>query len=309
MENLLFLEQALADELERIMEEDPAVVLLTADVGRSIFKDEFLEEHKDSIYNFGIAEQNMISAAAGMAVGGLKPVVLTFASFLCQRALDQIIQSIAYPQLNVKMIGLKAGLASSGGESHTSTQDLSIMRGIPNLIIFSPCGTNQTYKLTREMLSYEGPFYMRIRNECEALALRSNYDVRIGGGHMIHKGTDLTLISTGLMVARAMVVAKKLKDEGISARVIDLYSIKPFDREIIRKAAEETGRIITIEENNVLCGLGGLVAEYISEVYPCPVHRIGIEDQSGTSSESPAELLELFGLSSYKILEKVKSFL
>ncbi|NLW88106.1 MAG: transketolase family protein [Clostridiaceae bacterium] len=283
---------------------DPKVVVLDADLSKSTFTVLFQKEYPDRHFNMGIAEANMMSTAAGMATCGKIVFASTFAIFAAERALEPVRNSICYPNLNVKVCATHAGISvGEDGASHQCVEDLSIMRAIPNMRVISPCDAASTRMVIREIMNTPGPFYVRLgRLSVEGVygEYGDEIDFRIGKANTIRQGNDITIIATGLMVQQSIAAAELLKEKGIDARVIDMHTIKPIDAEAIEKASAETGAIVTVEEHNILGGLGGAVAEVLAETRPCVMKRVGMNDVFGKSGK-PEELLKKFGLTATNI--------
>ena len=250
----------------------------------------------------------MVGIAAGMATCGKIVFVNSFAMFTAGRAFEQIRNSLAYPHLNVKVIGTHAGVTvGKDGATHQCLEDLAIMRSIPGMVVLSPCDANETRLMTKAMAEYNGPCFMRLgRLDVEQCTnLLPDYEFRWGKASRLHEGSDVTIIATGLMVQEALKARELLAQEGISAAVLDMHTIKPLDEEAVLKAAEETGCIVTAEEANILGGLGGAVAEAVSEHCPVPVIRVGVKDIFGRSGD-PYALLERYELTAKDVAGAAK---
>ncbi|MFA9464128.1 MAG: transketolase family protein [Velocimicrobium sp.] len=265
----------------------------------------FAEKYPERFYNVGIAEANMVDIAAGFATCGSISLVHTFAMFASGRVYDQVRNNVAYPLLNVKVVGSHAGLTvGEDGATHQCIEDISLMRTMPGMTVIVPCDSNETRFATKAILEYEGPCYLRT-GRCALDCVTDkfdNYKFEIGRGIELVKGSEVTIIACGLMVQKALEAEKILKKMGIDARVIDMHTIKPIDKEIIRKAAKETGAIVTAEEHNIIGGLGSAVAEVIVGTELVPIEFVGVEDTFGHSGH-PQELLEKFGLTPEHIVE------
>ncbi len=285
-------------------------VVLDADLAAAtktgIFKKKFPNRHFDC----GIAEGNMMSVAAGLAAAGKVPFVSTFAMFAAGRAFEQIRNSIGYPHLNVKIGATHAGITvGEDGATHQCNEDIALMRSIPGMTIINPADAVEARAAVEAALHFEGPVYMRFgRFAVPVFNDKETYKFELGKGVLLREGSDVTIIATGIMVDMANTAADMLKEEGISARVINIHTIKPLDREIVLKAAKETGAIVTAEEHNVIGGLGAAVAETVCEACPVPVVRVGVEDAFGRSGTVPA-LLEMYGLTPANIVAKAKAAL
>jgi transketolase len=283
------------------------VVALDADVSTCTMSCIFGKKHPDRFYNVGIAEANMVGIAAGMSTTGLIPFVHSFAMFTAGRTFDQIRNSLAYPHLNVKVVGTHSGLTvGEDGATHQCLEDIGIMRTIPNMVVVCPCDGNETQAAVRAVAEYDGPVYLRLgRLALETVTGRPDYSFKLGKSVLMQDGGDVTIIATGLMVQEALTAAKLLAEEGIKARVLDMHTIKPLDAEAVLKAARETGAIVTAEEHNIIGGLGGAVAELVSGSIPVPVLRVGTEDTFGRSGNGE-KLLIKYGLTKENIILKAK---
>ena len=286
---------------------NPSIVVLDADLASCTMSEIFAAKYPERFFNVGIAEANMIAMAAGFAACGKISFCHSFAMFTAGRGYDQIRNSVAYPYLNVKIIGSHAGLTvGEDGATHQCIEDLSLMRTIPGMAVLSPCDANETREAVKAIIEYEGPCFMRTGRT--ALEMVTNtipgYTFKLGKGVVLHEGTDVTIIATGLLVQEALKAAALLVNEGIHPRIIDMHTIKPVDKEIILKAARETGAIVTAEEHNIVGGLGSAVCEVVSEEYPVPVIRLGVNDEFGRSGDANA-LLELYGMTPENIVQKV----
>ena len=299
---------AYGQALAALGEKYPELVVLDADLSGSTMTKDFAGKYPDRFFDMGIAEANMAGVAAGLAACGKKPFINSFAMFSAGRAWEQVRNSIAYPGLNVKVIGSHGGLSvGEDGATHQCIEDYAIMRAIPGMLVLSPCDGPEMEQAVAALLEYDGPAYMRLGR----LAVESvtdtipGYAFEIGKGVTLRDGADGTVIATGMTVQMAMTAAEQLAKEGISLRVIDMHTIKPLDKELVMKAARETGCIVTSEEANVFGGLGSAVAEAVCESCPVPVVRHGVEDQFGRSGKAP-DVLDAFGISAKGIIEKVR---
>ena len=284
------------------------IVVLDADLAASTKTGMFKKEFPDRHFDCGIAEGNMVAAAAGMAAMGLVPFASSFAMFVAGRAFEQVRNSIGYPRLNVKIGATHGGISvGEDGASHQCCEDFALMRSIPGMVILNPADEVEARKAVKAAYAYDGPVYLRFGRLAVPVIHGEDYDFAIGKGEQLTEGSDVAILATGLMVNEALMAAQTLRAEGIAARVINLCTIKPLDEEIILKAARECGRIITCEEHSVIGGLGETVCSLLSEVCPTPVRRIGVGDVFGYSG--PAwDLLKAFGLSAEHIVETAKSF-
>ena len=286
------------------------VVVLDADLSKSTKTADFKAVAPERFFNMGIAEGNMMGVAAGLSTCGKVPFVSTFAMFAAGRAFEQIRNSICYPKLNVKVCATHAGLTvGEDGASHQAIEDISLMRGVPNMVVINPADDIETEAAIKAVAEMEGPCYVRLgRMAVSRVNDETNYNFVIGKGITLAEGNDVAIIATGIMVEAALEAKEELAKEGINARVINIHTIKPIDEELIIKAAKETGVIVTAEEHSVIGGLGSAVAEVVSENCPVPVLRVGVKDTFGESGK-PNELLEKYGLTSNDIVNKVKKAL
>ncbi|MBC7190504.1 transketolase family protein, partial [Candidatus Aerophobetes bacterium] len=270
----------------------------------------FRERFPERFIPVGIAEQNMIGIAAGLATCGFVPFAATFACFASRRVCDQVTVSVAYPRLNVKIVGAYPGLfVGKNGATHQSLEDIAIMRSIANMVVIEPFDGRETEQVVEFACEYDGPVYLRIgRDEVSSSILPSGYRFQLGKGCVVKEGEDLTLISTGMLLEDTLEVAFLLEKEGITSRVINMSSIKPIDEELIVDSARKTGRIVTIENHNIFGGLGSAVAEVVCEKFPVPVKKIGINDVFGKSGTNE-EMKKYFGLTVEDIAKKVLDFL
>ena len=286
------------------------IVVLDADLSKSTKTDTFKKAFPERFFNTGIAEGNMMSTAAGLAACGKTVFASSFAMFAAGRAFEQVRNAIGYPNLNVKIGATHAGISvGEDGATHQCLEDIGLMRTIPNMVILNPADKAESILAVEAAIKHDGPVYLRFgRLAVPEIFDRDTYKFEIGKGVEIVSGTDATIIATGLMVPEAMTAAEKLKEEGISVRVINMATIKPIDKDIIVKAAKETGAIVTAEEHNVIGGLGSAVAEVLCENSPVPMKRVGTQDVFGQSGK-PAELLEIYGLTAENIMKNVKEVL
>ena len=301
--------------LIEIGRENPNVVVLGADTTDSLKTSEFGKEFPKRFFNVGIAEGNLVSLSAGLAASGKTSFASTYAIFLPGRAVDQIRNGIAYPSppgkkgLDVKLVVSHGGLTvGPDGGSHQQIEDIAIMRAIPNFRVLIPADTFAVSKLTKLMSQEYGPFYMRMARSKTPVVHSESQEFQIGKGITIRDGNDCTIAACGITVRMALEAADSLKQEGISCRVIDLFSVKPIDAELLEKASRQTGCIVTCEEHNIFGGMGSAVAETVSERYPVPIKRIGAQDMFGESArdnEIPI-LLEKHGITSFNIANQVK---
>lgn len=307
MDNFASIRDAFGRALVKLGEKNEKVVVLDADVSTSTRTAFFKDKFPDRFFNFGVAEGNMMDVAAGLALVGKIPFASTFSSLASLRALEQIRTSIAYPNLNVKIAGGYGGLSDfKDGPTHHSICDLAIIRSIPNMTLIVPADAIETEKAVYAVAQYVGPVYLRLSRAEVPMLFDENYKIEIGKGNLLKDGTDVTLIATGIMVVRVLKAAKVLeKEEKISAKVIEIHTLKPLDVDIIIRAADETGAIVTAEEHSIIGGLAGAVAEVIVEKKPVPMERVGIED-TFTESGQYNELLEKYGMGIQHIIIAAK---
>ena len=302
---------AYGDALVELGGQYPDLVVLDADLSGSTMTKGFAKAYPDRFFNMGIAEGNMMTVAAGLAAAGKKAFANSFAIFASGRAFEQVRNSIAYPHLNVTVVGSHGGLSvGEDGATHQACEDLAVMRAIPGMVVCCPCDGTEMKAAVKALMDYDGPAYLRLgRSAVEDLTGDlPGYSFQLGKGVTLREGGDVTIIAVGLMVQEAMKAAETLAAEGVQARVIDMHTIKPLDEELVLKAAKETGCIITTEEHNIVGGLGSAVAEYLSGVCPVPVVRHGVEDVFGRSGKA-SEVLAAYGLTADGIVAKVKAAL
>ena len=282
------------------------VLVLDADLAKATKTITFKKDFPDKFIDCGIAESNMMGIAAGLATSGYTVFASSFAMFAAGRAFEQVRNSIAYPRLNVKIGATHAGISvGEDGASHQCCEDIALMRSIPGMVIINPADDIEAIQAVHAAADFDGPVYMRFGRLAVPRVNAEDYKFAIGKGVELKGGNDVTIVATGLMVAPALEAAEMLKADGIDARVINIHTIKPIDKDILVKAAKETGAIVTAEEHNVIGGLGGAVCEALSEEYPVPVVRLGVEDTFGKSGPA-LELLKIYGLDAEHIAEKAK---
>ncbi len=285
---------------------DERIVVLDADLSKSTKTYTFKSEYPERFFNMGIAEQNLTGVAAGLSTCGKIPFMSSFAVFAAGRAFEIIRNSICYPKLNVKICATHAGLTvGQDGASHQAIEDLAIMRTLPNMIVLNPSDAYATNQLIKELIDYKGPSYMRLGRSSTPDIYENNEEIKIGKANVLREGTDATVIATGIMVSEALKAYDELKKENINIRVLDFNTIKPLDKEAVLKAAKETKKIIVAEEHSIIGGLGSAVSEYLSEVYPTLVLKVGVKDTFGESGDGKA-LLEKYGLTYKEIIKRVK---
>lgn len=265
------------------------IVVLDADLSGSTKTGVFAKKFPDRFFNMGVSEADMMGTAAGLAAAGKIPFASTFAIFASGRAWEQVRQSIAYPKLNVKVVASHGGITvGEDGASHQAIEDIALMRVIPNMTVIVPCDGIETKSVIHEVVKYHGPVYVRVARGKSPVVLPEDYKFTIGKGVIARDGKDATIIAAGLMVSHALEAAAMLEKEGLHIRVINMATIKPIDRELIVKAAKETGAILTCEEHSIIGGLGEAVASVVAEEHPVPVKKLGIQDrfgQSGTAED------------------------
>ena len=282
-------------------------VVMDADLAEATKTVKFKKAYPARFFDCGIAEGNMMSVAAGIATTGKTVFASTFAMFAAGRAFEQVRNSIGYPHLNVKIGATHAGITvGEDGATHQCNEDLALMRTIPGMTVVNPSDAVEAKAAVEAALNTEGPFYLRFgRYAVPVINENADYKFALGKGVLLADGSDVTLVATGIMVAMALEAKELLAAEGISARVINIHTIKPIDKEILEKAAAETGAIVTAEEHNVIGGLGSAVAEAVGESCPVPVLRVGVKDTYGHSGTVPA-LLEAYGLTPAAIVSAAK---
>ena len=297
--------QSYGEELAKLGEENKDIVVLDADLTTATKTGIFAEKFPDRFINVGIAEQNLMGIAAGLSTFGKIPYASTFAVFAAGRAYEQIRNSIAYPKLNVKVVATHAGITvGEDGATHQMIEDLSLMRTLPNMTVMCTSDDIQTKWAVREISKIDGPVYLRLCRMATPIIYDVTEEFEIGKGVQIGQGTDASIIATGATVAEALKAQEILKENGIDVRVIDMHTIKPIDRELIIKCAKETKRIITVEDHNIIGGLGSAVCEVLSEEYPTKVERMGIPDCFGRSGKAE-ELMKYYKIDSSAIVNKV----
>lgn len=300
--------EAYGKALVELGEKNKNVVVLDADLSKSTKTAEFQKAYPDRFFNIGISEQDMMGTAAGLATCGKIPFASSFAIFATGRAYEQIRNSIGYPKLNVKIAATHAGITvGEDGATHQSIEDISLMRGIPNMVVINPSDAEETRQAILAAAEHYGPVYIRLGKMAVPDIHDKNYKFELGKGEIIREGKDIAIIATGIMVSIALEAADKLKEEGINATVVNMHTIKPIDRELIVKVAKQNGKVVTAEEHSIIGGLGSAVCEVLSEEYPVKVKRIGINDTFGQSG-TPKELLKYYNLTFQNIVDVVKSF-
>ncbi|MCD7891757.1 MAG: transketolase family protein [Ruminococcus sp.] len=299
--------ESYGEALRNLANEYENLVVLDADLAAATKTGIFKKAYPERFFDCGIAEANMMGVAAGLASCGKIPFASTFAMFAAGRAFEIVRNSIGYPHLNVKIGATHAGISvGEDGATHQCNEDIALMRTIPSMTIINPCDDVEARAAVKAALDFNGPVYMRFgRLAVPVINDRETYKFELGKGVVMKDGSDVTIVATGLMVNEALEAAKALESEGISARVVNIHTIKPLDKELICKCTRETGVIVTAEEHSVIGGLGSAVAEAVTECCPVPVVKIGVNDEFGYSGPA-VELLKKFGLSAENIADKVK---
>lgn len=301
--------EAFGKTLVELGEKNPDILVLDADIATSSKVSYFKERFPERFIPLGIAEQNMIGIAAGLSTLGFIPFATTFACFASRRVCDQVVISVAYPRLNVKIVGAYVGLfVGKNGATHQSLEDMAIMRSIANMVVIEPVDGLETKEAVRFASEYDGPVYIRIGRDPMPSIVPPDYRFQLGKGLVLKEGKDVSLISSGALLEDTLHAASLIEKEGIEARVINMSSIKPIDEELIVKAAEETGKIVTVENHNIIGGLGSAVAEVTSEKFPVKLKRIGVRDVFGKSGTNE-EMKKKFELRAQDIAKEVVNFL
>lgn len=296
--------QSYGEELANLGEKNNKVVVLDADLSAATKTSIFAKKFPDRFFDMGIAEQNMIGTAAGLATCGKIPFASTFAMFAAGRAYDQIRNSICYPNLNVKICATHAGITvGEDGATHQMIEDISLMRTMPNMIVMSTCDDAETKWAVKEISKIEGPVYLRLARVKTANIYNKDMKFEIGKAVQIGEGKDGTIFATGVTVEQALIAKNVLNEKGIDVRVVDIHTIKPIDKETIIKCAKETEKLISIEDHNIIGGLGSAIAEVLTEEYPKKLIRLGIKDTFGKSGKAD-KLMEYFGITAKEIIEQ-----
>lgn len=302
--------ESYGEALAELGEKYENLYVFDADLAAATKTGVFKKKYPERFFDCGIAEADMMGVAAGMAATGKIPFASTFAMFAAGRAYEIVRNSIGYPHLNVKIGATHAGISvGEDGATHQCNEDIALMRTIPGMTIINPADDVEARAAVEAAILHDGPVYLRFgRLAAPIFNDKETYKFELGKGIELVSGTDITIIATGLMVSEALNAAQELKKDGISARVINIHTIKPIDKDIIIKAAKETGKIVTVEEHSVIGGLGSAVCDVLSENYPAPVKKIGVNDEFGHSGPA-VDLLKEFGLSSENIVKTVKAFI
>ena len=295
------------DTMIALAKEDPRIVDVEADLTGAHGMKPFKAAYPDRSFNVGIAEANMVGVAAGLSACGKIPFVHSFATFASRRCFDQIAISVCYAGLNVKIVGSDPGVgAELNGGTHMALEDMGIMRPRPGMTVFEPTDSVQLRKALPAIVEHEGPVYIRLFRRQAENVFDDDYEFDLGKADLLRDGSDVTLIASGVCVANALQAAETLAQEGVSARVLNIHTIKPLDEEIVLKAAKECGKVITAEEHNVIGGLGDAVADVLMGKVNCKFHKIGVNDRFGQSGKA-ADVLREYGLTADQIAETVKA--
>lgn len=285
------------------------IVVLDADLAKATKSIEFKKVAPERFFDMGIAEGDMIGTAAGLATCGKIPFASTFAMFAAGRAFEQIRNSVAYPNLNVKIAATHAGITvGEDGGSHQAIEDIALMRSIPNMVVINPSDASEAKQAIISAVEYNGPVYIRLGRAATPDIHDENYKFEIGKGEVLKEGSDIGIIATGIMVAKALEAAEELSKEGINAEVVNISTIKPLDEKLVKEIAAKTKNIITAEEHSIIGGLGSAVCEVLSETRDVVVRRIGVKDVFGQSG-TPAELLKHYGLTTEDLVVNSKELL
>ncbi|MBP8060933.1 MAG: transketolase family protein [Cloacibacterium sp.] len=292
--------------LAELADKNPNVMALCADLIGSLKMEKFIEKAPERFVQTGIAEANMMGIAAGLATAGKIPFAGTFANFATSRVLDQVRQSIAYSNKNVKIAASHAGLTlGEDGATHQVLEDIGQMKMLPGMVVINPCDYNQTKQATLAAAEYEGPVYLRFGRPVVPVFIPEDMPFEIGKGILLQEGTDVTIVATGHLVWESLLAADELEKQGISCEIINIHTIKPLDEEIILKSVEKTGKIVTAEEHNYLGGLGESVAGMLARKRPTPQEFVAVQDTFGESG-TPAELMHKYKIDSFAVIEAVK---
>ena len=302
--------ESFGEALTMLAETNPDIVVLDADLAEATKTCIFEKKYPERFIDCGIAESNMIGIAAGLATCGKIPFAASFAMFSAGRAFEQVRNSVGYPHLNVKIAGSHAGISTGeDGATHQCCEDIALMRTIPGMVVLNPADHYEMLAAVKAAAQHNGPVYIRLgRLAVESVNNNDDYQFEIGKGITLRQGEDITVIATGLMVGEALKAVDSLAAQGVYARLIDMHTIKPLDQELVLKAAKETGRIVTVEEHNIIGGLGEAVAACVAESCPVPVTRIGVNDVFGHSGPA-VDLLKEFGLCAENIEATLKKVL
>ncbi len=302
--------ESYGNTLKELGAEYPNLVVLDADLAGATKTATFGKAYPERFFDCGIAEGNMIGVAAGLATMGFIPFASSFAMFATGRAFEQIRNSVGYPKLNVKIAASHAGITvGEDGASHQCNEDIALMRTIPGMVVLNPSDDIEAKAAVRAAIEHKGPVYIRLgRSAVPVINDRPDYKFELGKGILLKEGTDVTIVATGVVVDSAIKAAKMLEEDGISAEVINIHTIKPLDKELIAKSAKKTGKVVTVEEHSIIGGLGSAVTEALAECCPTVVKRLGMQDVYGESGPA-AELLVKYKLDGKCVYEDIKAFL
>ncbi len=302
--------QVICDKLMELAKNDKDIMVLACDSRGSASMGNFANEYPEQFVEIGIAEQNAVGVAAGLATCGKKPYVASPACFLSMRSVEQVKVDVAYSKTNVKLIGISGGVSYGAlGMTHHSLQDIAVMRAIPDIAVILPADRFETEKMVEELVKFNGPAYIRIgRNPVDDVYENDNFKFEIGKGNIMCEGNDITIIATGETVKPAIDASKLLLAEGIGCRVINMHTIKPLDNEIIIKAAKETKGIITVEEHSIFGGLGAAVSEVVSQENPTKMKIVGIKDEAPVTGNSK-EVFNYYGLTAENLVVEAKKII
>lgn len=305
-ENLKATRQSYGEKLAELGEKNKDIIVLDADLSAATKTSIFAKRFPERFFDMGIAEQDMISTAAGLATFGKTVFASSFAMFACGRSYDQIRNSVAHPNLNVKICASHAGITvGEDGATHQMLEDLGMMRGLPNMAVMCTSDDRETKWAVEEISKMDGPVYLRLCRLNTPQIYGEEQDFKIGKGVQIGNGTDATVFATGVVVPEAIKAKEELEKQGINIRVVDIHTIKPIDKELIIKCAKETKKLVSIEDHNIIGGLGSAISEVLTEEYPAKLIRMGMKDRFGKSGPAK-ELLRYFGLTSEDIIAVVK---
>ena len=306
LENKKATRESYGEALLDLGKKNENVVVFDADLSGATKTNTFAKEIKDRFFNIGIAEQDMVSTAAGISTCGKIPYASSFAAFLAGRAYDQVRNAVCYPNLNVKLCATHAGITvGEDGATHQMLEDVSLMRGLPNMRVFCPADETETKWVIEEISKIEGPCYVRLGRSKVPKIYVVGEKFEVGKAKQIGDGTDATIFASGVTVSEAIFAMEKLKEEGINVRVVDICSIKPIDKDMIVKCAKETKKLVSVEDHSVIGGIGSAIADVLIEEYPCKLTKIGINDTFGKSGKAN-ELVKYYGLDSESIIKVIK---
>ena len=298
--------ESFGEALAKLGSENKNIVVLDADLAGATKSGIFAKEFPDRFFDMGISEQDMIATAAGLSTCGKIPFACSFAVFSTGRAYDQVRNSVCYPNLNVKICGSHAGITvGEDGGTHQMLEDINLMRGLPNMVVFSPSDDVQTKWIVNEMAKTKGPQYIRTCRAKSPKIYDENQEFEFGKAVQIGEGTDATIFATGICTSEALKAKEELEKEGINVRVVDLFTIKPIDEEMIIKCAKETKKLISVEDHNIIGGLGSAIAEVLTDKYPANLIRMGIKDMFGESGKAD-ELMKKYNIDKDAIIKCVK---